>query len=76
VRDNRPGAAVYFVTFQMIGTFLVLNLFVSMIIENFNRHRDETERVNVLTESQRVWLDIRPTLSSLLSCLWHYLLSP
>ena len=56
VRDAYPAAGLYFVSFLLVGVFLVLNLFVGVIIENFNRNKEHQEGIDVLTESQRQWL--------------------
>jgi voltage-gated sodium channel type IV alpha len=53
-------AHLYFVVFVLFGSFFVLNLFVGVIIDNFNRLKKEYESGAVglfLTESQRAWYD-------------------
>ncbi|MCP8617306.1 ion transporter [Salirhabdus salicampi] len=37
VMEHAPWAWVYFVTFILIGTFVILNLFVGVIVNNFER---------------------------------------
>ncbi|XP_069780422.1 sodium channel protein type 4 subunit alpha-like [Narcine bancroftii] len=52
-----PYSLFYFVAFIVIGTFFTLNLFIGIIIDNFNtmhkRSRKEGALVTVLTEDQR-----------------------
>ncbi|XP_031569259.1 sodium channel protein 60E-like, partial [Actinia tenebrosa] len=56
------GAYTYFVIFIIIGAFFVLNLFVGVIIDNFNtlkRKYDEMSGMGMLlTDSQRKWVDM------------------
>ncbi|XP_072353959.1 sodium channel protein type 8 subunit alpha-like [Scyliorhinus torazame] len=49
-----PYSLFYFVAFIVIGTFFTLNLFIGIIIDNFNTmHKRLGGRVNFLTEDQR-----------------------
>ncbi|XP_042187807.1 sodium channel protein type 4 subunit alpha A-like [Callorhinchus milii] len=52
-----PYSLFYFVAFIVIGTFFTLNLFIGIIIDNFNtmhkRSRKEGALVTLLTEDQR-----------------------
>lgn len=41
-RNGNPGAALYFIVFIIIGSFLVLNLFVGVVVDNFNRLTEES----------------------------------
>ena len=59
-RDKNHVAHLYFVVFVLFGSFFVLNLFVGVIIDNFNRLQKEYESGAVglfLTESQKAWYD-------------------
>ncbi|XP_028398945.1 sodium channel protein 60E-like isoform X2 [Dendronephthya gigantea] len=59
-RDKNHIAHLYFVVFVLFGSFFVLNLFVGVIIDNFNRLKKEYESGAVglfLTETQRAWYD-------------------
>ena len=59
-RDKNHMSHLYFVVFVLFGSFFVLNLFVGVIIDNFNRLKKEYESGAVglfLTESQRAWYD-------------------
>jgi len=48
--NNQPEAALYWVFFIFICTFFIVQLFVGVIIDNYNRE------MNVLTESQKRWV--------------------
>ncbi|XP_048586594.1 sodium channel protein 60E isoform X3 [Nematostella vectensis] len=66
--DQQPSyeanliAYAYFVVFIIVGSFFVLNLFVGVIIDNFNTLKKKYEEINsmgmLLTESQRKWVQI------------------
>ena len=54
VRDSNPFWSIFFIIFLVVGAFFVLELFVGVTIENFNKIRDRTGR-GMMTEAQRVW---------------------
>jgi hypothetical protein len=57
-RDHTPLGGMYFVFFILIGTFFVLNLCVSVIIDNFNKMtRDNSGADILMTETQKRWMD-------------------
>lgn len=37
IRDNAPGWVFFFIAFMIVGSFFVMNLFVGVVIDNFNR---------------------------------------
>jgi len=51
-QNKNPWAALYFVWFIIIGCFLFLNLFVSAVVDNFNRTKHEDGRSNTMTDDQ------------------------
>jgi len=51
-RNRVPGYALYFVVFIIIGCFLFLNLFVSAVVDNFNRIKKEDGHSATMTENQ------------------------
>eukprot|EP00656_Telonema_subtile_P000441 TRINITY_DN10202_c0_g1_i1.p1 TRINITY_DN10202_c0_g1~~TRINITY_DN10202_c0_g1_i1.p1 ORF type:complete len:1644 (+),score=363.32 TRINITY_DN10202_c0_g1_i1:42-4973(+) len=52
-RQNQQGAAaLYFVVFIIIGSFLMLNLFVGAVVDNFSKVKEEAGRSAVMTEEQ------------------------
>jgi hypothetical protein len=57
-RDNSPASILYFVAFMILGSQFILNLFVGVIMDNFNKIKDKEEMGSLfLTEDQRCWLD-------------------
>lgn len=54
VRDSNPFWSIFFIIFLVVGAFFILELFVGVTIENFNKIRDRTGR-GMMTEAQRVW---------------------
>lgn len=59
VQKNQPYWAIFFIVFMLIGSFFLLNLFVGVVISNFNRERDKIGGNNLLTEAQKEWIDSR-----------------
>lgn len=53
-KENRCGFyALYFVVFVVIGCYLLLNLFVGAVVDNFNEVKQATTRSAVITEDQQ-----------------------
>ncbi|KNC49505.1 voltage-gated Ion Channel superfamily [Thecamonas trahens ATCC 50062] len=50
--------ALYFVAFVFLGSFFMLNLFVSVIINNFSKYNGRA----LLTDRQRSWLDAQTAI--------------
>ena len=57
IRDHNPLAALFYVFFIIIGGFFALNLFVGVVIDNFNDIRQEFAGRAFLTVSQKQWVD-------------------
>ncbi|XP_068683417.1 sodium channel protein 1 brain-like [Montipora foliosa] len=61
VADNNMRAYIYFVVFIILGSFFVLNLFVGVVIDNFNSLKKKYEEISsmgmLLTDSQRKWVN-------------------
>ena len=61
-REAQPVAYIYFVVFIIVGSFFVLNLFIGVIIDNFNRLKKEKEMEGqvgpglFLTEAQKKYV--------------------
>lgn len=43
----------------VVGNFFIVNLFVGVIIDNFNMIRRENEGIKMLTNEQRTWVEIQ-----------------
>ena len=55
-RDASPQNALYFVLFIIVGSFVVLNLFVGVVIDTFQRISDETMGGAFMDSRQRAWV--------------------
>lgn len=58
VKNNHTYATIFFVGYMIIGSQFILNLFVGIVIDNFNKIK-EKELGNVfLTEAQKEWMEL------------------
>lgn len=49
----------YFIIFMIIGSQFIINLFVGVVIDNFNTIKEKEELDNMfVTEDQRMWIEI------------------
>ena len=55
--NKTPGVASFFFIFIIIGTLIVLNLFVAVIIDTFFKEKEKLARTNDLTQTQRLYCD-------------------
>ncbi len=54
IRDNQPLWLVFFILFEIFGAFFIMNLFVGVVIDNFNRMKDELGGDILLTGTYRL----------------------
>ena len=58
VENNTPLISLYFVVFMIFGSQFILNLFVGVIMDNFNKIKDKEELGSLfVTDEQRSWID-------------------
>lgn len=61
VRNYSPVMAVFFMAFILVGGFLVLNMFVGVILENFQAHqkaeKENLEREKAEAQSKGTWVE-------------------
>lgn len=57
----RMYMCIYFIIFMIIGAMLVVNLFIGVIIDNFNKIKDSEEiGANwMVTPAQRQWMEVQ-----------------
>eukprot|EP01028_Stygiella_incarcerata_P003241 TRINITY_DN16303_c0_g1_i1.p1 TRINITY_DN16303_c0_g1~~TRINITY_DN16303_c0_g1_i1.p1 ORF type:complete len:988 (+),score=249.52 TRINITY_DN16303_c0_g1_i1:350-3313(+) len=55
VKDSNWTSAFYFVIFIIVASFFILQLFIGVFTDNFNRFRGTA----LLTEGQRAWVDLQ-----------------
>ena len=51
--------SLYFVAYMIIGSQFIVNLFVGVVIDNFNKIKEKDEMgSNFVTKEQRKWIEI------------------
>jgi hypothetical protein len=66
IRDNSLHWVWFFMLFILIGGYLVLNLFVGVVVDNFNSVRKNAEGdVSLLTEEQQAWIKTQQTAAKM-----------
>ncbi len=50
IEKSNPYWALFFILFIIVGSFFLLNLFVGVVISNFNREKDKIGGNNLLTD--------------------------
>mmetsp|Transcript_21575 Transcript_21575/g.48094 ORF Transcript_21575/g.48094 Transcript_21575/m.48094 type:complete len:116 (+) Transcript_21575:1342-1689(+) len=50
---------MFFVFWIIVGNFFILNLFVGVIIDNFNMIKEELGGIKLLSSEQRNWVEIQ-----------------
>jgi len=57
IRDHNPAFVFFFVAFMIVGSFFVMQLFVGVVIDNFNKMKEELGEGEMLlmTEAQSEW---------------------
>jgi hypothetical protein len=59
-KNHSPALALFFIAFMIIGSMLIFNLFVGVVIDNFNKIKTNEELGNMfVTESQKKWIEIQ-----------------
>jgi hypothetical protein len=57
IRNNNAAWIFFFITFMLVASYMVMNLFVGVVIENFNRMRLQHSGMStLLTEEQQGWV--------------------
>lgn len=54
-----PFWSFFFILFMIIGFFFFLNLFVGVVVSNFQTEKDKIGGNDLLTEQQREWIDLK-----------------
>jgi len=65
-RDNNPPIAFFFVAFEVVANFFILNLFVGIILDNFAQLSSETGDggSGLMTKAQKMWVKTQRRLQS------------
>lgn len=52
------GFVIFFILFMIVGSQFILNLFVGVVMDNFNKLKEQTEMgSSYVTEEQQAWVD-------------------
>lgn len=49
IRNNKPISAFYFIIFMIVGHLFILNLFVGVVIDTFDRERERLGKNHLMT---------------------------
>lgn len=63
IRDFNVHWVWFFVAFMVVGSFFVMNLFVGVIIDNFNRMKATMGSNAFLTDEQKLWVSTQQVAS-------------
>ena len=64
LRNDSAGSAIFFILWMFIGSFFALNLFVGVIIDNFNRIKAANDGSATMTQGQAQWVETMKTMSN------------
>ena len=62
--NYQPYWSFYFIGFIIVGNVFMINLFVGVVIENFNRMKDKLCGYVMMTDEQRQWVEIQKYMIS------------
>jgi hypothetical protein len=57
VPEYNTFAAFYYIWVQIVFAFLMLNVFVGVVIDNYNKMKEESEGSALLTDGQKLWVE-------------------
>ena len=57
IRDNNMYVGLFFVAFVVVGSFFVLNLFVGVVIHNYNEVKVREDGLHFLSGEQKLWIE-------------------
>jgi hypothetical protein len=59
-KDENIITIIYFIAFMVMGSQFIINLFVGVVIDNFNTIKEKEELGNMfVTEQQKSWIEIQ-----------------
>ena len=58
-RDHNQWYALYFIGFIIVGNMFLLNLFVGVVIDNFNQMKEKLGGYFWLTSEQKKWVEVQ-----------------
>lgn len=57
IPNNRQYMSIYFISFIVVGNIFILNLFVGIVIDKFNRLKERMCGYALMTADQREWME-------------------
>ena len=66
-RNDFSPAALFFILWMFVGSFIALNLFVGAIVDNFTRIKAEEDGSATMTAGQKQWVEAMKQARSLAS---------
>ena len=55
--ENNQAVALYFFAVIFVCSFIMLNVFIGVVIENFNKMKSEQDGSALMTDKQKKWVD-------------------
>lgn len=55
--NNRTYLSLYFLSFIIIGKIFIMNLFVGIVIDKYNRLKEKMKGYSIMTKDQREWIE-------------------
>jgi ABC-type maltose transport system permease subunit len=58
--NQKPGLVFFFAGYMIIGGLFIMNLFVGVVIDNFNKIKEQAEvGGSFVTDAQRQWIQVQ-----------------
>lgn len=55
--NNSRGSSIFFISYMVVGSLFIMNLFIGVVIDNFNKNKEQAEIGSAfVTSSQREWI--------------------
>ena len=65
IRDAQVGWTIYWMGFMVVGHMFTLNLFIGVIIDQFQKTKDRLGGRGLITEEQEAWIKIKALVQRL-----------
>ena len=61
IYNNNEYFCIYFIVFIMLGSFIIINFFSAIIVDNFNqiKEKEEIGYGLMITDAQRQWIEVQ-----------------
>ena len=57
-RGKHPAFIFFFIFFMIVGTLFILNLFVGVVINTFDKEKEKLSNNNLMTDLQKEYCEI------------------